>query len=196
MNRKIVITGLSGSNNTLLALSLSNLTDIPYIRNKTMYEWLKLCKVPNSNKLRWKDMLMIASVSFFERVAIESHYDNFISDGISFSELIWLKSHFEKYHPNKKQDDWNRIIENIERASAFYAARQYDIIIHARTESDISTYDYHKMLYKKYDLTFKVYNAENLAKVIREIVNDFQIRKSNTVESAINQAKIDIFKNY
>ena len=194
MYRKIAITGLSGCDNTLLALALSNLTDIPYIRNKTMYEWFRLCKVANSDNLKWKDLLMIASFSFFERVATESHYDKFISDGMPFSELIWLKSHFEKHHPNKKNDDCNRIAENLEKTIAFYSAQQYDIIIHAYTESDIYINDLHTLLYKKYNIPWKEYNAENLEEVIRKIVNDFQFRIWTTVESAICQAKMDIFK--
>ena len=194
MNRKIAITGLSGCKHTLLAPTLSNLTGFPFIRNKTMYEWCRLCNVADPNKPKMKDLLMIALFSFLERVVIESYYDQFISDGISFTELILFKSHFEKQHPDKRLNKWSGIVENLEKVSASYAAQQYDIIIHICDESDIYTNDLYIQLLRKYNLPYKMYNNDNLENVISEIVNDLGLHQIISIENAIYHAKTDTFK--
>ena len=192
MNKKITISGQSGRNITFLALALSNLTGIPYIRNKTMYEWCKLCGVDDSGKLKWKDMILISSISFYERAAIELHYDRFISDGISFTELIWLKSNFEKRHLSKRKNEWSRIIGNMEKVSASYAAQQYNIIIHSGSETDSDIFDLYIQMYEKFNLTYKVYNTESPETVVDKIAFDLKLHKINTVEYAIYKAKKDI----
>ena len=191
MNEKITVSGQSKPYNTFLALVLSNLTGIPYIRNKTMYEWCKLCGVDDSDKLKWKDMIIISSLSFYERAATELHYDQFISDGISFTELVWLKSNFEKQHFSKRKNEWSRIIGNMEKVSVAYANQQYDIIIHNSSDSNVD--DLYIQLYKKFNLTYKAYNTECLETIVDKIANDLKLRRINTIENAIYQAKTNIY---
>ena len=178
MKTKIAIAGLPKSNKTLLAMALSNMTGIPYIRSKTMYEWKRMFDL--NNDLTWKDACLIAAFSFFERVKTESYYDTFISDGASFSELMCLKINYEP----------NDIIKSLEHASALYAAKQYDFIIHAVAANDG---DLANDFYLKYNIAYKIYNTEFLEQTLSEISTDLNLPTKISVESSIFQTQRDLF---
>ena len=195
MKTKIAIAGLPKSNKTSLAQALSNMTGIPYIRNKTMYEWNSILDLSDSKSdLKWNDVFLIAASSFFERVKVESYFNQFISDGASFSELMCLKINFANQFKNKKQNERNKIIENLEYMSASYAAQQYDFIIHADASNDGGlANDFYKELYLKYNITYKIYSAEFLEQTLKEILNDLNLPMKTSVESSIYQTKRDLF---
>jgi len=186
MNRKIAITGMPRTNKTLLALALSNMTDIPYIRSKTMYEWRWIFGITSTVRLKWKDMLMIASSSFCDRAKTETYYDEFISDGASFSELMWMKSNLAK--PLRRQQ--NEVVESLEMLCASYAARQYDFIIHAGTSGND---DFYVQMYRQYQIPFNIYSTEFPEQSLKEILKDIHVPVKNSVESSIYMAKTSLF---
>jgi len=189
MKTKIAITGLPECNKTLLALALSITTGIPYIRGKTMYEWRKCFNISDPEKIKWKDMLLIASSAFFEHVKIETCFDQFISDETSFRELIWLKSNFAKQNQSKKKYERDRVVEDLEIASVLYAAQQYDFIVHA----GLGLHDGYDQMYMKHNLPYKKYSAEIVEKTIMEIANDLCLPMRFSVEDSIYQAKVKLF---
>ena len=187
MSTKIAIAGLPESNKTLLGKALSIATGIPFIRNKTIYEWHKLFNLSGFGNFEWKDMLLIAASSFFERVEVEKCFDTFISDGTSFSELMCLKSNFAGENQNKI----NELVSKFENVSASYAVQQYDFVIHAKYDS-VSD-DYYKLLYQKYNIPYKVYNTKFLENTLEEIVNDLFLPVVYAVDSSIYEAKNNLF---
>jgi len=193
MITKIAIAGWPKSNKTLLALALSNMTGIPFIQNRTMYEWRKIYGLADSPNPEWKDMYLIASSSFFERVVMESYYDQFISDGASFSELMWLKFCLEKQQQGKIQCDSDKTTGSLEHVCALHAAQQYDFIIHAVSGASPCINDLYMQLYAKYHLPFKVYSTEIMEEAVNEIKNDLHLPVKHSVESAIYQAKVNLF---
>jgi hypothetical protein len=194
MKTKIAIAGLPKSNKTSLAQALSNMTGIPCIRNKTMYEWNRIYDLFDSkNDLGWKDMFLIAASSFFERAKVESYFERFISDGASFSELMCLKINYANQLQDKTNNKRNEIIETLERVSGLYAARQYDFIIHADTSNNVSlAVDFYRELYIKYNIPYKIYCTEYLEQALREISNDLNIPMKQSIESSIYQTKINL----
>ena len=193
MKTKIAIAGWPKSNKTMLALALSNMTGIPYIQNRTMYEWRKIHDLTDSPNPEWKDMYLIASSSFFERALMESYYEQFISDGASFSELMWLKFCLEERQPGKIQFDRNKTTESLEHVCALHAAQQYDFIIHAVSGDSPCINDLYGQLYAKYHLTYRMYSTEIIEETVNEIKNDLHLPVKHSVESAIYQAKVDLF---
>jgi len=188
MYSKIAIAGLPKSNKTLLAQALSYMTDIPVIRNKTMYEWHKIFDFHDSKNLTWKDMFLIAVSSFFERAENETMFDRFISDGASFSELMWLKLNFAQQLERGQRD----VVERLEIFCASHAARQYDFIIHAgAAESD----DDYVQLYRRYRIPYKIYGTDFPEQSLREIANDLRLPVKYSVENSIYQAKTNLFIN-
>ena len=191
---KIAIAGLPKSNKTLLAMALSNMTDIPYIRSKTMLEWYRIFSISNSVGLNWKDALLIASSSFFERSKIESYYDQCISDGASFSELMWLKSNFAERFRKRMKNERINIIESLEHMSLSYAASRYDFVLHAETaiNAELSN-DRFIGAYSKYHIPYKIYNTDCLERSLIEISTDLNLSMKNTVENSIHAAKLSLF---
>lgn len=195
MNIRIAITGLPGSNKTLLAAALSNMTGISYIRNKTMYEWRRMFNIPDSGNLEWKDMFVIAVSSFFKRANTESCFDQFISDGASFSEWAWLKMHCAEQDENLFQRGRSKIIESLERLTASYAAQQYDLIVHVNNPINNGSSDVYVQLYKKYGIPHKIYDAGTLEETLQRIIFDMNLPVINAVEGSIYKAKNDFFLN-
>ena len=139
-------------------------------------------------------MFLIASASFFERAVIESYYDRFISDGASFSELIWLKSGSDKQFPKKTKNENSQMIEYLEFVTFSHAAGKYDFIIHIDSGEENCLNDTHMWLYTKHGIPYKVYGTEIMEEVIKEIANDLQLPMLHTVENAIYQAKKNVFQ--
>jgi len=195
MNAKIAITGLPKTGKTLLALSLSNLTGIPYVQNKTMYEWYRLFNLTYNVGLDWNDLFLIAVSSFLERVDTESHYEQFISDGASFSELLWLKMNIEKQAGNGLQRERNQMEESLERISAAYAARRYDFVVHTKHPvHDASSDDIYIQLFRKYNISYKIYDTAQIEKTLQAITRDMELPVISTVKRSIFKAKRMIFK--
>ena len=196
MKIKIAIAGLPKSNKTSLAQALSNMTGIPYIRNKTMHEWNRLYEFSYSkNDLLWKDVFLIAASSFFERAKVESYFDQFISDGASFSELMCLKINFAKQFQDEMQKhERNEIIENLEYVSASHAAQQYDFIIHADASNDGGlANDFYEKLYLKYNIPYKIYSTEFLEQALRDIASDLDLPTKVSIENSIYQTNLNLF---
>ena len=190
MKSKIAITGWPGGNKTLLAQALSDMTGIPYIRTRTMYEWRKCFHLSETSKMRWKEMFLIAAASFFDRVATESYYDRFISDGASFSELIWLKSHAAKQTRSSMKNERSKLMENLEYISATHAAAQYDFIVHAGKGNQEDLY---MQLYMKYGMTYREYETENIVETISEIAKDLHLPVIHSAVSSVFQAKMNLY---
>ena len=193
MITKIAIAGWPKSNKTLLALALSNMTGIPFIQNRTMYEWRKIHDLTDSPNTEWKDMYLIASSSFFERAVMESYYEQFISDGASFSEIMWMKICWEKQCPEKMQFGRDKTTGSLEQVCALYAEQQYDFIIHAGTGNADCPNDLYEQLYAKYHLPYRMYSTENMEETVNEIKKDLHLPVKHSVESAIYQAKVNLF---
>ena len=192
MKKRIAIAGLPKSNKTSLARALSNMTGIPYIQNKTMYEWHRIYDLSDSKSdLTWKDLFLIAASSFFERVKVESYYDQFISDGASFSELMCLKVNFSISFQNEMQEiRKKKIIESLEHVSATYAAQQYDFIIHADSSNNEELVNkFYEELYLKYKIPYKIYNTEFLEQTMREISKDLNLPTKISIENSIFKQK-------
>ena len=196
MTEKIAITGLPECNKSLIAQALSIMTVISCIRSKTMYEWEKMLTMSDAAGINLKDMILVASTSFFERIRIESCYDQFISDGASFSELLWLKINFAKRLKGKMRDEWAKFEESIENASFVYAAQKYDFIVHANSSViDRLSNDFFVSFYLKYNIPHKIYDTAFPEKTLMEIIHDLNLPIRNTVEMSIFQANTNLFNN-
>jgi len=193
MISKIVITGLPECNKTLLALSLANITDIPYTRSRTIYEWCRCCNVSDFSKLKWKDMFFIASASFFENVKTESYFDRFISDESSLRELICLKSFSENQNETKMKIERNKIVQDLEIVSARHALQQYDFVVHLNSDNDKYFSDLYLQLYEKYNIPYRLYTSVSTEEIIREITGDSNLPVRGSVENSIYQAKHNLF---
>jgi hypothetical protein len=177
----------------LLALALANMTGIPFIHRKTMCEWRKTFGLKDSANLKGKDVWSIASASFLECVKIENCFDRFISDGASFTELMLMKANLAKQRPTAIQHRLKEITGNLEYASFSYAAGQYDCCIHVCPDNSAAANDVLLELLMKYHVPYKMYHAGNTEKTLMEIVNDLHLPAKYTAESAIYQAKVNLF---
>ena len=187
MKTKIAIVGLPESNKTLLGKALSIATGIPFIKNKTIYEWHKTFNVSCFGNFEWKDMLLIATYSFFERVETEKSFDTFISDGTSLNELLCLKSNFG----DRKHKNVSELVSRFENVSISYVVQQYDFVVHAKYDSIYD--DYYTQLYEKYNIPYKVYNTTFLENTLEEIVNDLFLPVVYEVNSSIYEAQNNLF---
>ena len=193
MKAKIAIAGWPQSNKTLLANTLSNMTGIPFIRNKTIYEWRKTYNFPELIGWEWSDMFLISLSSLVERVETESKFDSFISDGASFTEIVYLKSNFAKQGPNKMQSERNKMLESLEKVSLSYAAGKYDFIIHACANDPLCVNGMYEQLYVKYKLPYKMYYTESINDALPDIITDLGLPVKLSIESSIYKARTNLF---
>jgi hypothetical protein len=190
--QKIAIVGLPRCNKTLLANALSEMTGIPFIQTLSVYEWRTVFNIDGYRSPEWKDMLLIAFCSFFDRVETESHFDQFISDGASFSEFVCLKSALAKNDSGRMKYERNRNVNRLEKICFSYAAEQYDRVVHILMDDDRAN-DLYVDLYAKYGIPYKLCRMETVESVLKEMANDLDLPMKNTVEGAIFQAKNDLF---
>jgi hypothetical protein len=190
MNMKIAVTGTPCSNKTLIALSLSYITEILFIQNRTMYEWHQLYDIAGTGeKTAWKNMFLIAASSFVERTETEARYDCFISDGAVFSELMHLQSVDGGMESPKVQRERESIVQGLEHVCMSYAAKQYDAIIHLCNGKDTQANELYIRLYGKYGIPYRHYQANNIAGTLTQALADMNLKAKYSVERGIYQAE-------
>jgi hypothetical protein len=190
MNTKIAVTGIPCSNKTLIALSLSYITEIPFIQNRTMYEWHQLYDISGTGeKTAWKDMFLIAASSFVERTETESKYDCFISDGAVFSESVYLQSVDDREEPPKVQREREKIIQGLEHVCMSYATKQYDAIIHLCNGKNTQANEPYIRLYREYGMPYRQYRANDIAGTLTNVLADLNLKAKSSVERGIYQAE-------
>jgi hypothetical protein len=190
MKMKIAVTGAPCSNKTLIALSLSYITEIPFIQNRTMYEWYRLYDIAGTGeKTAWKNMFLIAASSFVERTETEARYDCFISDGAVFSELVYLQSvDGEEVSPKVRRERKN-IVQGLEHVCMSYAVKQYDAIIHLCNGKDTQANELCIRFYREYGVAYKQYRANDIAGTLTHVLADLNLQVKYSVERGIYQAK-------
>jgi hypothetical protein len=190
MNMKIAVTGTPCSNKTLIALSLSYITGIPFIQNMTMYEWCRLYDITGTGeKTAWKNMFLIAASSFVERTENEARYDCFISDGAVFSELVYLQSVDGEEVSPMVQHERNNIVQGLEHVCMSYAVKQYDAIIHLCSGKDTQANELYIRLYREYGVAYKQYRANDIAGTLTHALADLNLQVKYSVERGIYQAE-------
>jgi hypothetical protein len=196
MHTKIAVTGIPGSNKTLIALALSYITEIPFIQNRTMYEWRRLYDIAGTGeKTAWKDMFLIAVSSFVERMETEARFDRFISDGAVFSESVYLQSVADGEKNTKVRREREHIVQGLEHVCMSYATKQYDAIIHLCNGKDSSANERYALLYRKYDMPYKEYQANDIAGTLTDVLADLNLKAKSSVERGIYQAEKTLLKN-
>jgi hypothetical protein len=190
MNVKIAVTGTPCSNKTLIALSLSYITEIPFIQNRTMYEWYRLYDITGTGeKTVWKNMFLIAASSFVERTETETRYDSFISDGAVFSELVYLQSVDGEEASPKVRRERKNIVQGLEHVCMSYIAKQYDAIIHLFNGKDTQANELYIRLYREYGVAYKQYRANDIAGTLTHALADSDLQAKYSVERGIYQAE-------
>jgi hypothetical protein len=190
MNMKIAVTGIPCSNKTLIALSLSYITEIPFIQNRTMYEWYQLYNIAGTGeKTAWENMFLIAASSFVERTENEARYDCFISDGTVFSELVYLQSAGSGEVSAKIRRERENIVQGLEHVCMSYAAKQYDAIIHLCNGKHPQANDLYIRLYKEYNMPYRQCQANDIAGTLTHLLAYLNLKEKYSVERGIYQAE-------
>ena len=189
---KIAVTGLPKSGKTFLGEALSNITGIPFIQNMTLYEWYKLYNIQQASE--WKDMFLIASSSFINRIEMEMKYENFISDGASFSETIYAGAMMNMHSQNRIEKERHKILESLENVSARYAVRQYDFVVHlmnnaCRTNEE----DMYIRFFNKNNIHYKSCLIESFSETLRKILAELHLPVKMSIENALYESNKSLF---
>jgi hypothetical protein len=132
--KRIAVTGLSGSENLLVAKTLAimcgyDLCISPSFSQTAIRYGLSM----DMEACQWPDSWVYCLGAFTERIIVEQKYgENFVSDGSVLKELIWIKCRYPHVEPIYEQ----AMIHSLERVIAVYAAKNYDVVFHAKLLSE------------------------------------------------------------
>jgi hypothetical protein len=155
-----------------------------------MYEWHRLYDIVGTKeKSIWKNMFLIAASSFIERTETEARYDRFISDGAVFSELMYLQSADSKEERPNVRRERKLIVQGLEHVCMSYAAKRYDVIIHLCNGKETQANESYIRLYRKYGITYKQYQANNIAGTVTQALAELNLESKYSVERGIYQAE-------
>ncbi|MCL2073704.1 MAG: hypothetical protein FWH18_07275 [Marinilabiliaceae bacterium] len=198
MESKIAVTNFKNADRTLLAETLSCLSDLQLVQNRTMHEWEKIYNINETQKDIWENQFLLISSSFVKRIKSEFIISNFISNGAAFSEVLSLKAKInEKSIELHKLEEFN-MLKSLLNITGRYAAEHYGIIIHVKNTDSSKFDDLSVRFYDKYRINYKLFDGDNnLKNIVENITGEIEIPKVQSIDSAIYKAeRLVNFKNW
>ena len=195
MKTRIAVSGMPKSDRTLIAYALSQLTGIPFLQGRTMYEWTKLYEIALNGDFSWKENFLISSSAFIERIEMEGRAGSFISDGAVFSELMFLKltKDIQKGNMPSERD---KIMASLDNVCFGYAAGHYDLVAHIETPAPYRMPDETKLfesMFDSRDIPYEIYPSDTPEETMENIVVRLDIPTRMIVGNALYLANKNLY---
>lgn len=195
MATRISISGMPRSARTLIANALSQLTGLPFIQGRTMYERQKMFDLCTDNGLSWKDVFFISSSSLIERIEMEGKVAKFVSDGAVFTELMYLKF-TENFNKEKPRSEKDRILMSLENVCFNHAVRHYDLVVHIEAPTQFKALgetEFFKNVFDIRKVPYLIYTSDPAEKTLEGIISYLNIPTKMTVDNALYIAKNNLY---
>jgi hypothetical protein len=202
MMKKIAIIGADNRNRIVLTKALSYITGYD-ITGKTDYA-IQAARfgLPKELKdFRWQELFVYLLASFSERIEIEQHYCQFISNGGVLFDLVMAKSLLKAQTASKRQlKEWQVMLAGTEKVVMAYAKRQYDSFVFIENgfeKQDVFSIELEncmKGLMMEHRPVYRVRQESILADMLESISSEFQISPVVSSQTALKKAQGEIFK--
>jgi hypothetical protein len=144
--KKIAVTGSYSQDQSLVSLSLSLMTGLPLVKNKSLFEIAKDLSIEKKYwNFGWADHYATDLAMFSDTIAMESKYpDGFVSNASAVNELIITKAFVNKDHRAKYglkeglhhllsipyRNQYRKMTHSMERIISDHIRETYDQVVH------------------------------------------------------------------
>ena len=128
---RICVIGTDFQEQAIMSYSLAYILGFNISQRKPAYLLSKQYKIKNSfDKAKWQDLLTYAFSSFLERVIIEQNYVQYVSNGCSLQDLIFIQSEsYKKERDTTKRKYQSMMINSLFKVACEYSSRQYQCVV-------------------------------------------------------------------
>jgi len=200
--KKIAIIGANNKDRLVLTRALYYLTGYDIV-NKTDYT-VQAIRYGLNKELRnckWQELFVYLLSSFSERIVIEQHYDQYISDGSVFYELAMVKAILNLQTTNKRKlKEEITMLTGTERIITEYANRHYDCFVYIDSATNKANElsneidNCIKSLIIQHGSIYQVKKDSILSDILEKITTETQIQPIVSSEMALKKAQEDILK--
>ena len=200
--KKIALTGSDSRARIVLTRALAYIIGYE-IAGKTDYavqaiqyglnEALTACK--------WSELFVYLLSSFSERIVIEQHYDQYISNGSVLYELAVVKAlHKAQTASKRKLNEQAVMLVGAEKIITAYAKRQYDGFVYIETElakEDVFTCAVDnciKELLTAQESVYRIRKDSILSDMLEKISTGMKIQPVVSAKTALDKAQEDILE--
>ena len=190
MKTKVAIVGFEDSQRTILSVALTRLSGYQLIQNRNHHEWLKLFHIDEKQKDKWDNQILYISSSFVERINSVLITPEFISNGATFSEVLYLKSKLNEGTVKMYEPQEIDVLDCLLHVACKHVALHYDMVMHIRNAFSAGFDEMSAAFYEKYLIPYKIYEGDGkTANILENVIRDVEIPKKLSVENAIYEAE-------
>ncbi|MDR1436657.1 MAG: hypothetical protein LBI65_00920 [Candidatus Symbiothrix sp.] len=202
MMKKIAIIGVNNQDRMVLTQALSYITGYGIV-SKADYS-IQSIRYGINKALEYAgkhDLFIYLFASFSERIVIEQHYDQYVSNGSVLHELATVRAFFNRQTANRrKSGEWASMLDGAGKIITEYANRQYDCFIYLDSglekedtpSNDIDTCM--KNLIAEQEHIYRIRKDSILSDILEEISMDMKIRPVISSKTALERAQENMLK--
>ena len=200
--KKIAIIGANNKDRLVLTRALYYLTGYDIV-NKTDYtvQAIRYGLNKELKNCKWQELFVYLLSSFSERIVIEQHYDQYISDGSVYYELAMVKAILNLQTTNKRKlKEEIAMFTGTERIITEYANRHYDCLVYidnrTNKENELSNEidKCIKSLIMQHGSIYHVKKDSILSDILEKITIETQIQPIVSSKTALRKAQEEILR--
>jgi hypothetical protein len=202
MMKKIAVIGANNRDRMVLTQALSYITGYSVV-SKTDYS-IQAIRYGLNRELKnapWQDLFVYVLASFSERIIIEQHYDQYVSNGSVLYELAAVKAHLNMQAAGRRKfKEQTAMLAGVEKIITEYANRQYHGFVyldnHSEKENALSSEvdNCIKSLMAERESVYHVRKDSILSDMLEKISMNMKIRPVVSSKTALKKAQEDFLK--
>jgi hypothetical protein len=202
MMKKIAIIGADSRDRMVLTQALSYITGYD-IASKTDYaiQAIRYGLHSELSDCKWQELFVYVLSSFSERIVIEQHYDQYISNGGVLYELAMVRALLKAQTGSKRKlKEQAAMLAGSERVITEYAKRQYDALVYIETGLEkenafsIELDSCIRNLIMEYGSVYRFRKESILADMLESISSEMKIPSVVSSQTALKKAQDETLK--
>jgi hypothetical protein len=199
MMKKIAVTGVNNRDRLVLTQALSYITGYN-TAGKTDYavQAIRYGLNKELKECKWPELFVYLLSSFSERIVIEQHYDQYISNGGVLYELAMAKTILHSQTADRRNlKEQAAMLAGTEKIITEYAKRQYDGLVYIENslgkEDNLSNeFDScMKSLIMEHEAVYQVRRDSILADMLENISSEMKITAIVSSHTALKKAQYE-----
>jgi hypothetical protein len=202
MMKKIAIIGGNNRDRLVLTQALSYITGYNTV-GKTDYaiQAIRYGLNKELKECKWQELFVYVLASFSERIVIEQHYDQFISNGGVLYDLAMAKTILNSQTADRRTlKEQAVMLAGTEKIITEYAKRQYDGLVYIENsmeKGDVLSNEFDaciKSLIMEHGAVYQVRRDSILADMLESISLEMNINPVVSSQTALKKAQEEFLK--